>query len=376
MLNEIIMINILVTGSKGFVGKNLLESLSRMDGVNILTFDKGESMDSLRSQLKIADFIYHFAGVNRSERIEDFEEVNVGLTQNIINILELQRKNTPIAMSSSIQAKLNNVYGLSKKKAELILKEYGLKNNASIFIFSLPNIFGKWSKPNHNSVVATFCYNISHGLDIQISDKNKEIELVYIDTVVKKFTDLLDRDVNITQKDYTFKPQFKLSLGDLAERIYQLRDIRKTSIIPDMSEELMRCLNATYLSFLDTTDFAYRLGIIEDQRGFLVELLKSKYFGQIFISKTKKGIVRGNHYHNSKIEKFMLVQGEAVIKFRNIFNDAVFSYPVSDRDIKVVDIPPGYTHSIENVGESEMIVLFWANEIFNVTNPDTYYKQL
>lgn len=371
-----IIINVLVTGSKGFIGKNLLESLSRMDGVNILTFDKGEPIDTLRSQLKIADFIYHLAGVNRTEREEDFEEVNVGLTQIIINILELQRKNTPVAFSSSIQAELNNIYGKSKKKAELILEEYSIKNNASVFIFRFPNVFGKWSKPNYNSVVATFCYNISHGLDVQISDKNKEIEFVYIDTVIKNLTELLYNDVNTTLKYYTLKSHFKLSLGDLAEKIYQLRDIRKTLIIPDMSEELMKCLYATYLSFLDTDDFAYRLGIIEDKRGFLVELLKSKHFGQIFVSRTRKDIVRGNHYHNSKIEKFILIQGKAIIKLRNIFNNTILSYHVSDEDIKVVDIPPGYTHSIENAGESDMIVLFWANEIFDATNPDTNYKKI
>jgi len=368
------MKTVLVTGSKGFIGINLIEALSRVKDVNLITFNKEDTIDTLQSHLEKADFIYHLAGVNRSERTEDFEAVNAGLTRTIIEILEKLGKKTPIVMSSSLQAELNNVYGLSKKKGEKMLVEHSQKTNSPIYIYRLPNVFGKWSKPNYNSVVATFCYNISHGLDIWISDKNKELELVYIDDVVKAFTELFDKDANLNEQYYTIDHKFKITLGQLAERIYQLRDIRKTLIIPDLCDELMKCLHATYLSYLETDDFAYNLELKADQRGSLVELLKSKQFGQIFVSKTHSSIVRGNHYHNSKIEKFVLIQGKAVIKLRHIFSDKVISYPVSDEEIKVVDIPPGYTHSIENAGDSEMIVLFWANEIFDPKNPDTYYK--
>jgi len=370
------MKTVLVTGSKGFIGRNLIEALSRVNDVNTITFNKEDIIDTLQSHIEKADFIYHLAGVNRSERTEDFEEINAGLTRTIIEILEKLGKNTPVVMSSSLQAELNNVYGISKKKGEQMLIEHGQKTNSPIYIYRLPNVFGKWSKPNYNSVVATFCYNISHGLDIWISDKNKEIELIYIDDVVKAFTELLDKDANLNKHYYTIDHKFKITLGELAERIYQLRDIRKTSIIPDLFDELMKYLHATYLSYLEKEDFAYNLELKADQRGGLFELLKSKQFGQIFVSKTHSGVVRGDHYHNTKVEKFCLIQGKAVIKLRHIFSDKIISYHVSDEEIKVVDIPPGYTHSIENVGDSEMIVLFWANEIFDPKNSDTYYKKV
>ncbi|HZK60667.1 MAG TPA: NAD-dependent epimerase/dehydratase family protein, partial [Anaerovoracaceae bacterium] len=365
------MKTVLVTGGKGFIGKNLIEALSRMSDVKIINFGKEDTADTLQSHLEKADFIYHLAGVNRSERMEDFEDVNVGLTRTIIEILEKLGKNTPVVMSSSLQAELDNVYGISKKKGEQMLIEHGQKNTSPVYIYRLPNVFGKWSKPNYNSVVSTFCYNISHDLDISISDENKEIELVYIDDVVKAFTEMLGKDANLNKHYYTIDHTFKITLGELAGMIYKLMNIRNTSIIPDLSDGLMKCLYATYLSYLEKDDFAYNLELKTDQRGELFELIKSKQFGQIFVSKTHSGIVRGNHYHNTKIEKFCLIQGKAVIKLRHIFNDEVISYHVSDAEIKVVDIPPGYTHLIENIGEGEMIVLFWANEIFDPNNPDT-----
>ncbi len=370
------MKNVLVTGSKGFIGKNLIEALSRMDYVNIFTFGKEGDINTLQSHLEKADFIYHLAGVNRSERLDDFEEVNIGLTRTIIEVLEKLEKKTPIVMSSSVQVDLDNIYGMSKKKGEQVLIEHSQRTNSPVYIYRLPNVFGKWSKPNYNSVVATLCYNISHGLDIWISDRNKEIELIYIDDVVKAFTELLSKNPDLSKCYYKIDRTFKTTLGELVEGIYQINNIRKTSIIPDFSDELLKYLYATYISHLDKNDFAYALELKTDQRGSLFELLKSKQFGQIFISKTHSGIERGNHYHNTKIEKFCLIQGKAVIKLRHIYNGEVISYYVSDEEIKVVEIPPGYTHAIENIGDNEMIVLFWANEIFDPKNSDTYYKKV
>ena len=368
------MKKVLVTGSKGFIGKNLIEGLRRSGDIEIRTFDIEDDFDTLTTHLRAADIVFHLAGVNRPEKVEEFEVGNAGLTQTIVNILERLKKYIPVVLSSSIQATLDNPYGISKKTAENILIEYSRKNNAKVYIYRFPNVFGKWCRPNYNSVVATFCHNIAHGLDITISDVNKEIELVYIGDVLDGFLGILS-DENADKDKYYYKIRrtFRITLGELAGKIYQLRDIRKTLVVPDLSDDLMKCLHATYLSYLDKDDFQCKLDAKIDERGSLTELIKSEHFGQIFVSTTSKGIIRGNHYHNTKVEKFCVLKGEAVIRFRHIFEDEVLSYHVSGKNIEVVDIPPGYTHSIENLGNGEMIVLFWANQIFDPEKPDTYY---
>ena len=374
------MKKVLVTGSNGFIGKNLTEGLRREEKVKIKTFVRGDSINSLVEHLKEADIVFHLAGVNRPKKIEEFEIVNVGLTRTIVDIIEELKKNTPIVFPSSTQATLDNPYGKSQKRAEDILIEYGRKTNAKVYIYRLSNVFGKWCRPNYNSVVATFCYNISHGQDITISDVNKEIGFVYIDDVVNEFLGILSqKNVNNVDSDeyyYKIKRIFRLTLGDIAKKIYQLRDMRKTLVVPDLSDKFMQCLHATYLSYLDKSDFSYALESKTDQRGSLSELIKSEYFGQIFVSTSHKGVIRGNHYHNTKVEKFCVLKGKAVIRFRHIFEDDVLSYHVSGENIEVVDIPPGYTHSIENLTDGEMVVLFWANQIFDPEKPDTYYEEV
>lgn len=368
------MKKVLVTGSNGFISKNLTEGLRKKEDVEIKTFVRVDSINSLVAHLKEADIVFHLAGVNRPEKIEEFEVVNVGLTRTIIDIVEGLKRSVPIVFPSSIQATLDNPYGNSQKKAEDILIKYSRKNNAKVYIYRLSNVFGKWCRPNYNSVVATFCYNISHGLDINISDVNKEIGFVYIDDVVNEFLGILTQE-NADKDEYYYKIKriFRLTLGDIAKKIYQLRDIRKTLVVPDLSDEFMKCLYATYLSYLDKDDFSYALESKADQRGSLSELIKSEHFGQIFVSTSHKEVIRGNHYHNTKVEKFCVLKGEAVIKFRHVLGDEVLTYHVSGDNLEVVDIPPGYTHSIENLGDDEMIVLFWANQIFDPEKPDTYY---
>lgn len=371
------MRTVLVTGSKGFIGKNLLEALSRQKDIKIIGFDAGDDITSISPFLRDVDVIYHLAGVNRPENIQEFEKGNTGLTQKIISLLAEYDKKPAIVMSSSIQADQDNPYGTSKKKAEEILIDYGKRTGSPVYIYRLTNVFGKWSRPNYNSVVATFCHNISHGLDINISDRNKELELIYIDDVVSSFVDILNSGQRVNSERYlTIKPTYKITLGDLADKIYRLRDIRKTLIMPDLSDDFMKCLHSTYLSYLDKGDFSYSLDVKTDNRGCLAELMKSETFGQIFISKTHSGIIRGNHYHNTKIEKFCVLQGKALIKFRHIFSDEVISYHVNGENFEVTDIPPGYTHSIENLSDSEMIVLFWANQIFDPDKPDTYSSEV
>jgi len=373
------MKTVLVTGSEGFIGKNLIVRLQKLNNIVIKSFDKEDSIETLKKFLSESDFIFHLAGVNRPENLEEFEKVNVGLTKALIELLEEMNKKIPIVITSSIQAEFDNPYGKSKKMAEDELIKYAKKNSVPVYIYRLPNVFGKWSRPNYNSVVSTFCYNISHNLGIAISDPKRELELAYIDDVIVEFISLLNRENGDFHKYYyNIKRTFKVTLGELADKLYEIRDIRNTLFVPDLSNNFMKFLHATCLSYLDKDDLLYEMDLKEDNRGSFVELMKSKTFGQVSISRSKKGVVRGNHYHHTKNEKFCVIKGEAVIKLRNILEDKTISYYVSDKKIEIVDIPPGYTHFIENLteGNSEMILLIWANEIFDPENPDTYYCEV
>jgi UDP-2-acetamido-2,6-beta-L-arabino-hexul-4-ose reductase len=222
-------------------------------------------------------------------------------------------------------------------------------------------------------VVATFCHNLARGLEITVNDPNREMELVYIDDVVATFLRHLNSAPEPARQRYSVGRTFRVTLGELADRIRRLHAIRETLTVPDLGADLMKCLHATYLSFLPEDGFGYPVKLNTDNRGWLFELIKSEHFGQIFVSKTIPGITRGNHYHDTKVEKFCVIQGQGVIRFRQIDSDRILEYPVDDRAIRVVDIPPGYTHSIENTGEGEMICLFWANQIFAPGRPDTYF---
>lgn len=366
------MKTVLITGSRGFIGKNLMVTLGRNNEVNIKTYDSDDEPGLLDSHLKEADFICHFAGVNRPQDSKEFEIGNARLTGRIVETLGRLGRIVPILLTSSVQAELDNPYGKSKKAAEDILHEYNQRTGARVYIYRLPGVFGKWSRPNYNTVVATFCHNIARDLPITISDPQQELELVYIDDVVKHFLQHIFDDSHTGNLYHEVDRTFKVTLGELYEKIHELRDMRKTLKVPDLSDPFMKCLQATYLSFLDTRDFSYPLDLKTDNRGSLFELIKSDHFGQIFVSKTRKGIMRGNHYHDSKVEKFCVIQGRAAIRFRHVLNQEVIEYHVSGEKIEIVDIPPGYTHHIENLGDGEMIVLFWANQIFNPDNTDTY----
>lgn len=370
------MKNILVTGAGGFIGKNLVTALQRRDDVAVTSFTSNDQRSSLESALLHADIIYHLAGVNRPQTEDQFATGNAGLTREIVQFLEMHNRTPKIILPSSIQADIDNPYGKSKKDAEEALLHYHLKTGAAVAIYRLPNVFGKWSRPNYNTVVATFCFNIARGLDIAISDPNRELELVYIDDVAAEFLRHLDEKVAPDQQRYTVSRTFRITLGGLADRIRRLHAIRTTLIIPDLADDFMKCLHATYLSFLPEGEFAYPVKLNVDNRGWLFELIKSHNFGQIFVSKTLPGVTRGDHYHDTKLEKFCVIQGEAVVRFRHILSDTVKEYPVSGSEIRVVDIPPGYTHSIENIGQSEMICLFWANQIFSPEMPDTFWEKV
>jgi UDP-2-acetamido-2,6-beta-L-arabino-hexul-4-ose reductase len=365
------MNTILVTGSAGFVGKNLVEALRRLSDVTVLQFDNAQKEEDLYAHLQVADVVYHLAGVNRPEREEEFVEGNANLTSRIVASL-LQRKDKPtVVFSSSTQAELDNAYGRSKREAERALEAYGAAGGSAV-IFRLTNVFGKWSRPDYNSAVATFCHNTASGLKISVSDPARILELVYIDDVVSAFLDVLSEPNAVGTRYRAAGPTKQITLEELVNEIVRMRDIRTQPLIPDMSDRFRRALYATFLSFLPEDSFDYQLDLREDNRGTLAELLKSPHFGQLFVSRTKPGAIRGNHFHRTKVEKFCVLEGEAVISFRQILGKGILSYPVTGNEFRVVDIPPGYTHSIENVGTRDLIVLFWASEVFDPMMPDTY----
>ncbi|MFC1543948.1 NAD-dependent epimerase/dehydratase family protein [Gemmatimonadota bacterium] len=365
---------ILVTGAKGFIGKNLVVTLRR-DCLPecIWEYDIGSSSETLKTGLAQADIVFHLAGVNRPERNGDFFSGNTDLTREVCNALGRREHSPVLVLSSSTQAELNNPYGISKKGAEEAVFDYAKETGATIAVFRLPGIFGKWSRPNYNSVVATFCHNIARDLPVSISDPTREIDLVYIDDVVKSFLKVMDGLGLPEESQYLeTEPVYRVTLGKLAETIRSFRDIRKSLLVPDQSDRFTCCLHATYISFLPPEDLAYSLITNEDQRGGLAELIKSPCFGQIFVSRTKPGITRGNHYHDTKVEKFAVLSGEAVVRFRHVLDSEVIEYSVTGDSFQVIDIPPGYTHNITNIGDSELIVLFWSNELFDRNAPDTH----
>lgn len=368
---------VLVTGAKGFIGKNLVVALKRRTDVEVIEYDIDSNPDVLNEGLNVADVVYHLAGVNRPERVEEFTEGNFDLTSRICDTLKRSGKKPIFILSSSIQAALENPYGVSKRQAEDAVFTFGRETGVPVFVFRLHGVFGKWCRPSYNSVVATFCHNIAREMPIEISDPSREVELVYIDDVIRAFCGILDSRLPATDGRYSLaQPTYKVTLGALAETIRGFRKSRENLSVPDMGDSFIHALYATYLSYLPVDDFAYALTQKTDPRGELAELLKSPHIGQIFVSRTRPGITRGHHYHDTKVEKFVVLEGDAVIRFRSILGGDVIEYPVSGRDFRVVDIPPGYTHAIENVGKADMIVLFWADEIFDQNVPDTYFEKV
>lgn len=370
------MKTILVTGSDGFIGRNLQLELELREDVRVLCFDVHDDPENLQDKLLQADLVYHLAGVNRPQKFEEFRIGNLELTAKICHILSDARKRTPLLITSSTQAALENAYGKSKREAEKEVFQYSHRTGAPVYVYRLANVFGKWSRPNYNSVVSTFCFNISHGLDITISDPASIVELIYIDDIIASFIGVLDGAVAPSDTYLKIEPAYSITLGELAKNIYSFRDIRSSLLLPNLADDFIRKLHATYLSYLAPNDFSYPLDIKSDNRGELAEIFKSAYFGQMFVSRTHPGVVRGNHYHNTKIEKFCVLQGEGVIRFRHLISDEVIEYQVSGAKWEVVDIPPGYTHNIENSGTGDLITLFWANQIFDRAVPDTHYSEV
>lgn len=365
---------VLVTGAKGFIGKNLIIELKKTH--EVFTYDIDSSQEELEIYCKDAQFIFHLAGINRPTNPKDFETGNFGFTSNLLNTLKKYNNKAPVMMSSSIQASLDNPYGISKKMGEDLLFDYERSTGAKVLIYRFQNVFGKWSRPNYNSVVATFCHNIAHGLPIQVNDSNTFLKLIYIDDVVNELINALNKQGHQDGKFYKVDPVYNVSLGQIVDLLNSFKHSREHKSIPDMSDSFTKKLYACYLSYLPENSFNYSLHMNVDDRGSFTEFIKTIDRGQVSINISKPGITKGNHWHHSKNEKFLVVSGIGVIRFRKVDSDDIIEYHVSGEKLEVLDIPPGYTHNIENIGSTDMVTVMWANEPFDPNNPDTNYMEV
>lgn len=370
------LMKILITGSKGFVGKNLVTELKNRGYKKLYLYDKENSLEDLEKWTKDCGFVFHLAGINRPETEEEFMEGNADLTSQLTSLLEKNNNQAPVMISSSVQAEKDNPYGESKRVGEYYIFEYGERNNVPVYVYRFSNLYGKWSKPNYNTVIATFCHNIAHGLPIQVNDPTVEITFQYIDDVVNELINCLEGNGTKTGKFYDVPEKDTRTLGEVAQLIKGFKESRKTLEVPDMSDSFTKNLYSTYLSFLPEDNFSYKLKMNQDNRGSFTEFLRSPERGQVSINVSKPGITKGQHWHHSKNEKFLVVKGNGLIRFRKVGEDKVIEYPVNGEVLEVVDIPTGYTHSIVNTGEEEMVTVMWVNEPFDPDNTDTYYLEV
>lgn len=380
---------ILITGAKGFVGKNLVKTLENIrDGkdkrffidedITIFEYDIDTPQDKLNEYTKECDFVFHLAGVNRPENEEEFMKGNFGFTSVLLSKLKENKNKAPVLITSSIQAALDNPYGKSKKAGEDLLFAYGKDENVKVCVYRLPNVFGKWCRPNYNSAVATFCNNIAHDLPITVNDRNYMMNLVYIDDVVNEFIACIIGKGNLKDDGFHYVPVVhQATLGEIVDLLYSYRESRESKHIPYLADNCFeKKLYSTYLSYLPEDEFSYTLKMNCDERGSFTEMFKSREHGQVSVNISKPGITKGNHWHHTKNEKFVVVSGKGVIRFRKIDDDKVIEYFVSGDKIEVVDIPVGYTHNIENLGDTDMVTVMWCNECFDPENPDTYFLEV
>ena len=393
--------NILITGAKGFVGRNLTASLESIrDGkdrvrkiegledpseLTIYTYDIDSTPEELDTYCKYADFVFNLAGVNRPKNQEDFMKGNFGFASTLLDTLKKHRNKAPVMLSSSIQASLTgrfagSEYGKSKLAGEELFQAYSEETGAKVLIYRFPNLFGKWCRPNYNSAVATFSSNIANGLPIQVNDRNTELELLYIDDLVEEMLLALNGKEHRDEKDYCYCPvTFKKTLGEIVDLLYSFKESRSDLSVPDMSDDFTKRLYANYLSYLPADGFSYKLKMNRDDRGSFTEILRTVDRGQVSINISRPGITKGQHWHHTKNEKFVVVSGHGLIQLRKIGVDKngnpypVVDYQVSGEEITVVEMIPGYTHNIINLSDTEdLVTLMWANEPFDPEHPDTF----
>ena len=377
------IMKILVTGAKGFIGRNLCLTLEQTPDIEVLKYDLGDEA-KLDNYLAECDFVMHLAGVNRPKDPAEFKTGNTVFTEDILDKLAARSNPPPVLLSSSIQAALDNDYGKSKAAAEGAVRAYGMKTGAPTFIYRLANVFGKWCRPNYNSAVATWVYNIARGLPIMVRDPDATVTLVYVDDVVRSFISHVERVETYRDNESTrsirlndflsVSPSYTKTLGEIVELIKSFHDEPKTLMVPDQADGFTKKLYSTYLAALPEDQFSYLLTMHCDSRGSFTEALHSSERGQVSVNVSKPGITKGQHWHHTKHEKFLVVSGEGEINFRMADDPEapIITYRVSGGKLEIVRIPPGYTHNIVNVGNSDMVTLMWANEVFDPANPDTF----
>ena len=369
---------VLITGANGFVGKNLQLHLAERKDVQVVRFTRGDDLAQLPSMLQGVDFVFHLAGVNRPQDPQEFVSGNVDLTQALCRavgaVAEATGKLVPIVYTSSAQAGRDNPYGQSKRGAEDALFALQRSHGEPVHVFRLPNVFGKWCKPNYNSAVATFCHNIARGLPIQVNDPAAPVTLVYVDDVIERFVQLMDgADAAVDAGGFaTVAPQYTTTVGELARQIQVFKDSRDTLITERVGTGLVRALYATDVSYLPVVLFAYTVPQHADPRGVFVEMLKTPDAGQFSYFTAHPGITRGGHYHHSKTEKFLVIKGQARFKFRHMQTGQAHELVTTGDKPEIVETVPGWTHDITNIGSDEMVVMLWANEVFDRARPDTF----
>lgn len=373
---------VLITGSDGFIAKNLALGLQQRQNIQVITFNRDSKLEDLPILIETADFIFHLAGINRPQDSAEFESGNVDLSglvcDSIRKSIDKRKRHVPIVFSSSIHAGSDNEYGRTKLAAESIFSALADDTGNPVFICRLPGVFGKWAKPNYNSVVATFCYNIARGLPITINDQQHLLRLVYIDDVVEKFINLLDTYVHLEAKQHyiNVEPEYVVALGEIAESIISFRNSRDSLELDRVGTGFLRALYSTYVSYLPNQEFSYPVKQHTDPRGSFVELFKSKDSGQVSYFTAHPGFTRGGHYHHTKTEKFMVVSGTARFRFRHMLTEEYYETVTSGDKPVIVETIPGWAHDVTNIGNDELMAIVWANEVFDPAHPDTIFSTL
>jgi UDP-2-acetamido-2,6-beta-L-arabino-hexul-4-ose reductase len=361
---------LLVTGANGFIGKNLVLRLREQAGIEVLTYLRGEDDAALLEALGQCEAVVHLAGENRPADVQAFSDVNTGLTERVCQGLRALGKTIPLIFASSAQAELDNPYGRSKLAAEQVVQALSNDHGNPVAIYRLPGVFGKWCKPNYNSVVATFCHNKAHDLPVQINDTNSLLRLVYVDDVVTAMLGQCAAEWTGVARP-TIETEYTITLGELSAQIDAFKNCRSTLVSERVGNGMTRALYATYVSYLPFEKFAYDLPAHCDARGMFVEMLKTPDAGQFSFFTAYPGITRGGHYHHTKTEKFLVIRGHARFGFRHMLTDELHCLETKGEQPQIVETIPGWTHDITNIGNEEMVVMLWANEIFDRANPDT-----
>ena len=369
---------VLITGANGFIGKNLQLKLAERKDVKVVCFNHENSIAQLPAALEGVAFLFHLAGINRPKDPVELAAGNANLTSELCNVVsrvaETTGRKIPVVFSSSAQATLDNPYGVSKRLAENALFALQREHGVPVHVFRLPNVFGKWCKPNYNSVVATFCYNLTRDLPIKINDPSTRLTVVHLDDVLQAFIELMDGAEAFTDSEgfAVVSPQYTTTLGEVANLLQSFKNGRQTLMTQRVGAGMVRALYATYVSYLPPQTFTYEVPMYEDPRGVFAEMLKTPDCGQLSYFTAHPGVTRGGHYHHSKTEKFLVVRGQARFKFRHIYSGETHELITSGEKAVIVESVPGWTHDITNIGTDEMIVMLWANEVFDRQRHDTF----